>query len=101
MGVKTAISLPDALFERAERVAARLELSRSELYARALASYLREHEGEEITRSIDRCLEAAAVRPDVALRRLGTASLGPDEGPLEDWVDSRKRPSRRGRRRRG
>lgn len=96
--MKTAISLPDPLFEKAERAAARLKVSRSELYARALAAYLREHDGDQITRAIDGCL--AGVRPDPALTRLGAASAGPDEGGFEDWVaPGRLAPKkRRGRR---
>jgi len=38
--VKTAISLPDAVFERAERLAGKLGLTRSRLYALALEQYL-------------------------------------------------------------
>jgi predicted transcriptional regulator len=33
----TAISIPDDLFEKAEEVAERLKVSRSQLYARAIA----------------------------------------------------------------
>jgi len=47
--MKTAISLPDALFEAAERIAARLGLSRSELYASALAQYVKKHSSKGVT----------------------------------------------------
>lgn len=40
MVVKTAISLPDATYERVTRRAAELGLSRSELFARAADEYL-------------------------------------------------------------
>lgn len=39
-GMKTAISLPDELFDEADEVAARIGMSRSQLYATALAEYL-------------------------------------------------------------
>jgi predicted transcriptional regulator len=52
--VKTAVSLPDELFERADRTAKRLGLSRSELYARAIAAYLEKRRGSEITAALDR-----------------------------------------------
>jgi hypothetical protein len=39
--VKTAISIPDAVFEEAERLAQRRGWSRSELYANAVAEYIR------------------------------------------------------------
>ncbi len=98
--MKTAISLPDDLFQTAERAARRLRLSRSELYARALEAYLREHEGERITQAIDRVLRRAPQRLDSVLSRLQAASVGPDEGPLEDWALPR-RTSRKGRSARG
>jgi hypothetical protein len=39
--MKTAISIPDAVFEEAERLARLRGWSRSELYANAVAEYLR------------------------------------------------------------
>jgi hypothetical protein len=39
-GMKTAISIPDDVFEQAERAAKRLGLSRSELFTRAVKEYL-------------------------------------------------------------
>jgi metal-responsive CopG/Arc/MetJ family transcriptional regulator len=39
--VKTAISIPDAVFEEAERLAERRGWSRSELYANAVAAYVK------------------------------------------------------------
>jgi len=39
--MKTAISLPDDVFEEAERLASRLKVSRSELYAQALQDFVR------------------------------------------------------------
>ena len=47
--MKTAISLPDELFESADALAERLGLSRSELYAMAVAEYLAKHRDEDIT----------------------------------------------------
>ena len=47
--MKTAISLPDPLFERAEAYARAQSLGRSELYARALEEYLERHAHDAIT----------------------------------------------------
>ena len=41
--MKTAISLPDDLFDSADELAQQLGVSRSELYARAVAEYLAKH----------------------------------------------------------
>ena len=52
--VKTAISLPDELYLRAERLAQRLGRSRSALYAEALAAYLTALDAEdEVTAALD------------------------------------------------
>ena len=51
--MKTAISLPDATFRRADVAARRLGLSRSELYVRALEAYLGPPSDEEITARLD------------------------------------------------
>jgi hypothetical protein len=48
-GMKTAVSLPDATFARAERAAKELRMTRSELYARAVEKYLDAAEQESIT----------------------------------------------------
>ena len=41
--MKTAISIPDNIFESADDLAKRLGLSRSELYVKAIVQYLAEH----------------------------------------------------------
>ena len=94
--MKTAISLPDPLFDAGERAAQRLGLSRSELYAKALATFLEEDEGEEVTQRINRALHGAALPLDPVLARAQAASLGPDEGSLEDWIDLKSLAPRRG-----
>jgi metal-responsive CopG/Arc/MetJ family transcriptional regulator len=52
--MKTAISLPDDLFESADELAERLGVSRSELYARAVAEYLAKHKGEDVTARLNK-----------------------------------------------
>jgi metal-responsive CopG/Arc/MetJ family transcriptional regulator len=42
--MKTAISLPDSIFEAAEKLAKRFGISRSQLYANAVTEYLRDHQ---------------------------------------------------------
>lgn len=57
MEMKTAISIPDELFEAAEHVARELGLSRSELYQRALAAYLTGRSNAAVTQRLDRIYE--------------------------------------------
>ena len=64
--MKTAISLPDAVFQAAERLAKRAKKSRSQLYADALAEYLVRHAPDEVTAAMNRTIEAIgdAAVPD-------------------------------------
>lgn len=55
--MKTAVSLPDDLYERAEQAAQRLGVNRSQFYARALTKYLHDIGPDPVT---DRLNELAA-----------------------------------------
>jgi predicted transcriptional regulator len=58
--MKTAISIPDDLFDDAERLAQELKKSRSRLYGDAVREYVARHSAECITETLDRvCAEAA------------------------------------------
>jgi predicted transcriptional regulator len=72
--MKTAISLPDAIFRDAERLARRLKKSRSELYQEAVAEYVARHEPEAITEALNELAKGVDTKPDeftsAAARRL-------------------------------
>lgn len=51
--MKTAISVPDELYEKAEKYAKAHSLSRSELYQDALERYLTENTDQDITRRLN------------------------------------------------
>ncbi len=62
--MKTAVSIPDSLFEAAERLARRSKKSRSQLFSDALREYVTQHAPDEITDAMNRvCGETEAV-PD-------------------------------------
>ena len=63
-GMKTAISLPDAIFQDAERLARRLKKSRSELYKEAVAEYVARHEPEAVTEALNQFAKKLDTRPD-------------------------------------
>ena len=46
--MKTAVSLPDSIFEEAESLAQQLCVSRSELYLKALEAYIQRHNRKQI-----------------------------------------------------
>src|SRR4051794_23854947 len=50
--MKTAISIPDEIFEEAERLAKHVKRSRSEVYSRALAEYVRARTGRRIRHAL-------------------------------------------------
>jgi hypothetical protein len=52
--MKTAISIPDDLFERAERLTRTVKKSRSQLYSQAIREYVARHAGDQVTESLDR-----------------------------------------------
>jgi antitoxin MazE6 len=51
--MKTAISIPDSLYNAAERFAQRMGVSRSELYQVAVREYLRRHRYSAVTEALD------------------------------------------------
>lgn len=55
-GMKTAISIPDEVFREAERLAERLDKSRSQLYSEAVAEYVSRHDPETVTERLDAVL---------------------------------------------
>jgi metal-responsive CopG/Arc/MetJ family transcriptional regulator len=62
--MKTAVSLPDEVFQEAERLAAHLKTSRSELYARALSEYIARHAPERVTEAMNRVIDEVGEEPD-------------------------------------
>jgi metal-responsive CopG/Arc/MetJ family transcriptional regulator len=56
--MKTAVSIPDDVFDGAERLARRTKKSRSQLFSDAVKEYVARHAPEDITEAMDRvCAE--------------------------------------------
>jgi metal-responsive CopG/Arc/MetJ family transcriptional regulator len=55
--MKTAVSIPDEIFEEAERLAERLRISRSRLYSQALREYVMRHAPDHVTESLNRVID--------------------------------------------
>jgi hypothetical protein len=51
--VKTAISIPDDIFRKAERLAKQRKISRSQLYTAAIVRMLESEPKEDVTRAYD------------------------------------------------
>jgi hypothetical protein len=69
--IKTAVSIPDRIFEAAEQYARRRGTPRSQVYAEALARFMAEQESdEELTEALNRvCAEV-----DTTLDKFGRAA---------------------------
>lgn len=72
--MKTAISLPDDTYRRADRAAKRLGLSRSEFFARAAENWLDALEEGATTEAINRAI--AGTQADHAFTDAAAAALG-------------------------
>jgi hypothetical protein len=84
--MKVAISIPDSLFMEAERAAARLAVTRSGLYQRALERFLSESQAADTTRRMNKALEREAesdggLDPTLAMAQFQSlaAAIGDDE----------------------
>lgn len=51
--MKTEISIPDSVFEAAEKLAHRIGVSRSRLYTNALKEYLEGHLNDSVTKKLN------------------------------------------------
>ena len=80
--MKTAISIPDPVFNSAEELAARLGISRSELYCRALRELLDRHDGSAVTAQLDAVYADgdADAGLDPALAAMQRHSIGREHG---------------------
>ena len=72
------IDIPDHLFNSAEELAGKLGVSRGELYADALVTYLKQKKSEEITARINAVCEQVDTRMDPALMAAQMAILPKD-----------------------
>ena len=56
LGMKTAISVPDDVFHKAERLARSAGRSRSEVYSAALREYVARHSPDDVVEALDRVI---------------------------------------------
>lgn len=67
-GMKTAVSVPDRVFAKAERLAKHLKTSRSELYSKALEEFLARHSPDEVTDALNKVAAVIDTSVDPAFR---------------------------------
>ena len=62
--MKVAVSIPDEVFERVERLARRDGKSRSEVFSVALREYVARHAPDEVTEMMNSACEVAGEQTD-------------------------------------
>ena len=62
--MKTAVSIPDEVFEKVERLVRRARRSRSEVFSAALREYVARHTPDEVTEALDRVCAQVNDQPD-------------------------------------
>lgn len=73
--VKTAVSIPDAIFRAADRLARERRISRSELYATALQTYLQAADRQDVTDRLNE-IYADSEPPDPFTEEAARRTLG-------------------------
>ena len=74
-GMKTAVSVPDDVFDSAERLARREHRSRSDVYSAALRDYVARHSPDEVTETLDRVVGDLGGSIDPFVARAGARIL--------------------------
>lgn len=77
--MKVAISIPDSVFEAAERLAGRLGKSRSQLYTEAVAEYLADHRADAVTEKLNAVYAVEPSAPDPALEAMQRRSMDDEQ----------------------
>jgi hypothetical protein len=75
----TTIQIPNPVFESAEQLARKLDMSLSELYTVALSAYVNTHQMENVTEALNRLYEREPSTLEPGLVALQVASIGDEK----------------------
>ncbi|MCP5007947.1 MAG: hypothetical protein GY941_29035 [Planctomycetes bacterium] len=78
--MKTAISIPDPIFQAAEKLAHRLRISRSELYTKAVAENMDSNKYRNVTQLLNEIYGEESSELDKELYAMQTKSI-----QMEKW----------------
>lgn len=78
--MKTAISIPDKVFNSADLLAKKLKVSRSELYTKAIEEFVAEHARTSVREKLDQVYATESSAMDPSLARAQAAAI-----TREDW----------------
>jgi predicted transcriptional regulator len=77
--MKTAVSIPDDVYRRAEELAEQTNRTRSRLYSDALGEYLARHGTDAVTTGMNEALAGIDERPDAFLISANRSVLAKSE----------------------
>jgi hypothetical protein len=80
--MKTAISIPDPIFESAEKLAKRLGISRSQLYSKAVDALIEQHRYSGVTEQLD---AVYAAKPESSTLEKGFEVLQAQALDEDEW----------------
>lgn len=78
--MKTAVSIPDEIYQSADQLAKRLGMSRSELYAKAVSNYIKAYKNKAVTKALDQIYDKENSEIDPVIDLMQLRSL-----PKEAW----------------
>jgi metal-responsive CopG/Arc/MetJ family transcriptional regulator len=77
--MKTAISIPDKLFNAADNYAKNHGFSRSQLYAKAVAQFLEQHSSDLITKQLNEIYSTESAKLDDTVSTMQFSSIEKEE----------------------
>jgi metal-responsive CopG/Arc/MetJ family transcriptional regulator len=80
--MKTAISIPDRVFDAAEQVSKRMGVSRSRLYTMAIEQVVKRERARGVQKALDAVYAKVDSRLDSALAAMQSLSFSAEE---EEW----------------
>ena len=73
--MKTAISIPDSIFQAAESMAHHLKISRSELFTTAVSEFMDAHKNDDVTTSLNKVYGNSNSKLDPKLSLMQNSSI--------------------------
>ncbi|WP_107669202.1 CopG family ribbon-helix-helix protein [Cyanothece sp. BG0011] len=77
--MKTAISIPDEVFNKAEELAQKLGISRSELYTQAISNFLQSYPSKTVTDALNEVYSHQESGLDETVAAMQFYSIGSEE----------------------
>ena len=74
-GMKTAVSIPDEIFKKVERLARRARRSRSAVFSAALKEYIARHTSDEVTEVMNAVCDEVGNQDDAFVATAGRRVL--------------------------